>query len=597
MGCRYWPTPGTVTTGPQVAISGGRVVLAGEAGVFGNLSTRLIAERDETTGFAVVRGDGWFAVAIRGEPGEPDYLLYRPGEQDWQAVFAPANLLGRRWTDIVGGEDEVWVRAESGVVASFDGETWQERTSIASNRGDLVVGGSQVFTWLEDVDELHVWDGNDWQHMVEAEGPAVVGDPDHIYIPTHVTSRGTWEFSLLTEDGLEPLALPPDVVTKAVARGSELAIQTASYDVYVYAGNAYGWSPVTRGELHDIDSDRSVLVVQGGGLEVHLPNGARNDLQIPRPNPTGAVPTGPLVGDSLESLWSLSTSGALLQLDGQEWISIPGSAELSLVALWASPSGDLFAASQSRVYELVDDALTPVGNDELPGIHSLTGLSSGELYVAAANPGGSNGSEFYVWRGKEWEHLEHLSLATTEEQNWLDRYPGPILALGSGKLVTEYDVLDSFSEDALDGRLACVSGDSGWEVLRSSNDGYVGAFNLRHFGTAESPKALLLTNYYWGWGEPDEHRYQYELIDEDGAIAETGSFDEYFDLNFAGTDFNHMVGVSDAKLLIRDGSPEWHELTALSEVPLRVSSNYLWMGRDAVGYASGAGTTICPYDW
>lgn len=58
-----------------------------------------------------------------------------------------------------------------------------------------------------------------------------------------------------------------------------------------------------------------------------------------------------------------------------------------------------------------------------------------------------------------------------------------------------------------------------------------------------------------------------------------------------------MVGASEGQLLVRNGDTEWQEVTTFAPAALDAGYGYPWMGNDGVGFASSAGTTICPYDW
>lgn len=112
------------------------------------------------------------------------------------------------------------------------------------------------------------------------------------------------------------------------------------------------------------------------------------------------------------------------------------------------------------------------------------------------------------------------------------------------------------------------------------------------FGTASSPGAIVVT------ARDDRFEDEYELIDAEGQLAGAGLLGRNFDATavgdayVAGVDLEHMVGVSDGQLLVRNGDASWQEVTTPSKV-----SGYPWLGKDGVGAASSAGTTICRYTW
>lgn len=317
--------------------------------------------------------------------------------------------------------------------------------------------------WQRDLEELHVWHEGVSEHLVEAEGPAIVGDASHVYIPTHTTSDRTWEFARWTEAGLVPIVEPPDGVLSAVAGGSQLAIVTYGDEGFVLSLlRDDEWISVASGETPKhafaIDSDGTMLVQSRSALfmlELFHPDGTRTPVQL------GAAPQGPFVGSSLESLWTLSTSDS--------------------------------------------NRSSPSTRRAIP-------------------------------------------------KSFSSHDPGRLLALGNGRLIFMVEGVSAPADDPVLFWHVFTSSEDGWSRIAGNHEYEIFGLLLSRFGTASSPQAIVLTTP----SHEDYEQEAYELFDANAESVASGVWDRRFEMNLAGIDLEHMVGLSEGQLLVRNGSAEWN---------------------------------------
>lgn len=556
---------------PLAALDGEHVLLVND-GLLRLYPSGWIVDRATPRIFALQRGDGWTAVAVRGEPGQSDWLELRRDGEDWSRFEAPASLLENRWEAVASDDDSVYVRATSGVIARFDGERWEQvAQAVASNNARLAVAGDVLYDWHDGA--LDIFEGDAWRRVLDSVGPATIGDAQHVYV--HQES-----FFLLrsTPAGFEPMPAAPGPIEAVAAGGTHVAVRVRGEDAGIYRFVDGGWQLAAREPgLLALDEDGTLLAGDGFGTLLVDPDGTA------RPLGADVEPVAPLVGDSLERLFAPAARGGLLRLAGDRWEMVEGTAELRISALWHAPDGTVFLATDSDVYRLGDDGLEPLGAPAQGRTLGLVGRSVDEVYLSAVDETDTY-LRMYRWDGATWSQLDALALE-------LDgRTPRTPHLFGSRGVLITLAGVSAPDDDPASYWQALASTGEGWSRVSGYNESNADNLHAVQMGTAGSPSAMVLI--------VNGTELRYEVPDEDNLpfLATQGTFDMQFRDAIAGVDLDHMVGVvwtdGVARFAVRDGDG-WRLLGAGQLQAGTSGSPVAWYSPDAVGVASRSGVTLC----
>jgi hypothetical protein len=522
--------------------------------------------------FALQRGAGWTAVAVRGAPGQSDWFeLQRDGE-GWRRVDAPASLLENRWESVASDDDALYVRDTTGVIARFDGERWEQLpTAVASNRAVIAVAGDALYDWHDGA--LHVFEEGVWRQIADSSGPAIAGDAQHVYV-----QQESFVLARHTPQGFEPLPAAPGPIEAVRARGAQVAIRVRRENAGIYRLVDGAWQLASQEPgLLALDDDGTLLVSDGSGALRVAPDGAAEPLG------SAIEPVAPLAGDSLERLFAPGAHGGLLRLAGDRWEVVAGTAALQITALWQAPDSTLFLATDSAVYHLGDDGLQPLGAPDPGRVLGLVGRSAAEVYATTVDAAGAS-LRMHRWDGAAWRPLDALTLALGTRTPYAPRLFGArgVLLVLSGVSAPDDDPVGYWDVLASTGE--------GWTEVSGYNEFDADDITAVQMGTAASPGAMLLID------TGDEVRY--EILGEgDGPqTPRRGTFELPLRGGVAGLDLDRMAGVvrtgGVARFAVRSGGG-WRQIGA-GEITSGLSyPSAGWYGLDAVGVASQSGVSLC----
>ncbi|MFI5289845.1 MAG: hypothetical protein ACHQ17_09355, partial [Polyangia bacterium] len=189
---------------------------------------------------------------------------------------------------------------------------------------------------------------------------------------------------------------------------------------------------VVSGELHGVWGSGAEMWVVGGSsgqaVAYHFQDGwSAASL------PAGTGELRGVFGTSVNDVWMVGKSGALLHWDGSSFTVGPSSTD-DFTAVWASPSQVYVAASSGKLYALSSMALTPLDlGDNANPLTAIFGFAPDDLYVV-----GNGGAIFHggpVSFVRQYSDAP-TSLAGVAATSPLDVYAvgtrGAILHTGSG---------------------------------------------------------------------------------------------------------------------------------------------------------------------